>query len=66
MEGNVMGKIDNSATVERLEKFQADHLTADELYRVAGGLAPASGPSSGVSICHIDGIDFPDPPSIFC
>jgi hypothetical protein len=54
-----MSKINNSAPVEQLEKFQADRLTADELYRVVGGVA-ANGVSSGVSVCHEDGIDFPD------
>jgi hypothetical protein len=53
-----MGEIDNTKTVERLEKFEAERLTADELYHVVGGLRVSGECTSGtVSVCHTDGND---------
>ena len=56
-----MNASEKTDTGERLEKFQAERLTADELYLVAGGLratTTTSGCTGGtVSVCHVDGTD---------
>jgi hypothetical protein len=54
--GHIMSEIDNIETAERLEKFEAERLTADELYVVVGGLRSEC-TCGTVSVCHIDGTD---------
>jgi len=54
--GNVMSANDKLETGERVESFQAERLTADELYLVAGGLGATADSTCGtVSVCHSDG-----------
>ena len=54
---------DKTDTGERFEDFQAERLTADELYLVAGGLSATTscGGTAGTrSVCHVDGTDDAD------
>jgi|SoiMethySBSTD1v2_1073268.scaffolds.fasta_scaffold174339_2 hypothetical protein len=44
------------STVEQVESFEVERLTAEELYQVAGGLR-AQGTAGTVSVCHVDGTD---------
>jgi len=53
-----MRDIDYIGTVQHLEKFQAERVTADELYHIVGGLRAGGDCSCGtVSQCHVDGND---------
>ena len=53
---NVVGK---KSDLNRMEKFQAERLTAEEMYTVNGGMM-ASYTCGTVSKCHIDGTDDSD------
>jgi hypothetical protein len=45
-----------NSTVEQVESFEVERLTAEELYQVAGGLM-AQCTLCTVNVCHIDGTD---------
>ena len=51
--------VSKKSDLNRLEKFQAERLTADEMYVINGGLM-ASCTCGTRCVCHIDGTDDSD------
>lgn len=51
-----MKKVNHAEAIEKLEKFEVERLTADEMFIVSGGVTGCT-----TSMCHSDGCMDGDP-----